>query len=155
MAPVRIALLLLALIAPASADSARSTEALHAAINAAREVHSLAPLDLDDRLMRAASRHADDMVARRFFDHRSPEGDGVADRVAETGYAYRRVGETLALGMPSPESVVDSWRSSQGHADILFAPEFDAVGLAYHAGPLHYRGKDIRHVWVAVFARHR
>lgn len=155
---MRIAVLVICLVlgTRAAADTHGSpVEQLHQEINALRAGQGLTAVTRHPALRRAATGHAADMIARRYFDHRSPDGLGVADRVTAAGYAYQRVGETLAVGTVSAAETVDGWRRSPSHAAILLSPRFDTVGLAYLAGPLQYRGTVMRHVWVAVFARER
>lgn len=77
------------------------------------------PLRVDDRLVAAAQGHSSDMATRDYFSHTSPEGDGPGERTAEQGYPEWS-GENIALGYPTPESVVAGWMESEGHrANIL------------------------------------
>ena len=54
--------------------------------NAERAGHGLSKLRESPRLRRAADRHSSHMVNAHFFDHTSPGGTTMVDRVRRTGY---------------------------------------------------------------------
>lgn len=56
------------------------------------------PLHWDASLQAVASAHSRDMAHRNYFDHRSPEGRTVRERIATTSYRSKLVGENLAGG---------------------------------------------------------
>src|ERR687892_1051804 len=101
---------------PGEASRAVLTRALLCAINAERHSHGLRAVRPSTRLEAAARRHSRDMVARRYFEHTTPEGSSPADRVRGTGYLRSAhtwtVGENLAWGagsLGSPRGVVRAW----------------------------------------------
>ena len=102
--------------------------------NAARVEHGLVPLTAEPRLAEAARRHNDDMVARGFFAHESPEGGTVADRVRATGYGYRLVAENIAAGQRTPAEVVQGWLDSPGHRRNILTAEARHLGVALAQG---------------------
>jgi uncharacterized protein YkwD len=55
------------------------------AIGAERAARGLAPVRENAQLTLAAQRHADDMVVRAYFDHVTPGGATLGDRVAVAG----------------------------------------------------------------------
>ena len=57
-----------------------------APIDAERTARGLPAVGESGQLSRAAQGHADDMVARRFFEHVTPGGSTLGDRVNATGY---------------------------------------------------------------------
>ncbi|MDF1794552.1 MAG: CAP domain-containing protein [Thalassobaculaceae bacterium] len=122
-------------------------------INRARARLGAAPVRLNDALSRVAAGHADDMVRRAYFAHESPDGGTLVDRIKMTDYDFERVGENLAAGQESPAHAVKAWHESRGHAEILYAREFEEVGLAYRKGPIPQGVLTIPHVWVAVFGK--
>ncbi|MDB5957639.1 CAP domain-containing protein [Ramlibacter sp.] len=141
---------LLALAAASTAQAAfvtrcdvQAQEALHR-INAARASgqrcgwHSMAPapaLRWDPTLQDVASRHSRDMARRNYFDHRSPEGRTVAERVSASHYKFRVVGENLAGGDASVASAVQGWIESPDHCENLMDPRFADVAVACVADP--------------------
>lgn len=56
------------------------------------------------RLTEAARRHAEDMLARGYFAHDTPEGKSPGDRIAETGYETRLWAESLMRGFGRPDA---------------------------------------------------
>lgn len=66
-----------------------------ALVNRDRELNGLPSLVLDDDLSASADRHAADMLARRYFDHVTPEGLDPTDRWQRDG-GLGGVGENIA-----------------------------------------------------------
>lgn len=137
--------------APTSAAPCSSTAAVASAaslgaqasatlclLNAERAQRGLAPLRANPTLGRAAGRHARDMVRRRFFDHVSPDGATVDDRVRRAGYrGGRRTGETIAWGTGADSTaaaVVAVWMTSPAHREVILDPRFRDVGLGLVMG---------------------
>jgi uncharacterized protein YkwD len=89
------------------------------------------PLGWNDRLAAAALAHSEDMAAREYFSHDSPEGVKPAERVKRAGYAYRATGENIGAGQATPEAAVASWIASPPHCANLMRPEFTEMGAAY------------------------
>lgn len=121
-----------------------------AAANRERERAGRTPLATDPRLAAAAQRHAEDMLGRSYFDHRSPDGGTIEDRVAAAGYPpARMLGENLAKGLFTPEEVVERWMKSSGHRRNLLRAEYAETGIGV---ALAEEGDDLTVVWVQVFA---
>ena len=116
-------------------------EALVCEIARLRARRDLRRLDSDDRLAKAARRHASDMVDRHSFSHYSPAGSDVADRARRTGYAKRscswRLGEVLAWGVggrSTAAATVRAWMDSPGHRRILVSNRYSDLGVGTVAG---------------------
>jgi uncharacterized protein YkwD len=116
-------------------------DALICEIARLRARRELRKLDSDDRLAKAARRHAADMVERRYFSHYSPAGADVADRARRTGYAKRecawRLGEVLAWGVggrSTAAATVRAWMQSPGHRRILVSNRYSDLGVGTVAG---------------------
>src|SRR3954453_20453274 len=74
-------------------------------VNGTRQEHGLPPLALQQQLNTAAQAHADDMLARHYYGHASPEGRTAADRyVLAGGSKWRLIAENIAncSGCPPP-----------------------------------------------------
>ena len=112
-------------------------------VNEFRIRHRLVPLKHAETLAEVARGHSRDMVARDYFEHDSPEGRDVADRVLAAGVSYRKVGENLARieGTKSPVSkAIEGWMHSRSHRANLVTPEFEqgGVGVAIDADGVIY-----------------
>jgi uncharacterized protein YkwD len=110
-------------------------------LNAERRRHGLPGLKQNVRLRIAGTRHARDMVGRRYFSHDSRSGRAFDTRIKLTGYARRTrraaVGENLAWGAgerATPRSIVRSWMNSPGHRANILHPLFREIGIAVVRG---------------------
>ena len=91
------------------------------------------------RLSQAAVRHARDMLRRRYFSHRSPEGTTALTRARRSGYGTNGgellVGETLGLGFAgtawalTPRSLVWKWLASPSHRRVLASRRYRDLGI--------------------------
>lgn len=101
-------------------------------VNAERSKMGARALVLSETLSQAAQAHAADMARRKYFSHQSPEGCGMADRVAF--YAPRErttLGENIAMGQRDPRAVVAAWMASPGHRANLLNPDFEELGVGH------------------------
>lgn len=109
-------------------------------VNAERSARGLAPLADNAQLAAAAQRHADDMVARRYFSHTSADGRTFDQRIRTAGYGGGTLAENIAWGggsLGTPRRIVTGWMNSAGHrANILNAAFRDSgVGVAPRIPP--------------------
>jgi uncharacterized protein YkwD len=146
-APARRASAALALTAllfgqSALADEPWQEQALEL-VNQAREAEGLEPLALEDALEGAAEAHAEDMLARDYYDHVSPEGETVRDRYLAAGGDDRRlVSENIAFceGCPTPpdpeeiDAFHDGWMDSPEHRENILDPGLATFGFAMASG---------------------
>jgi uncharacterized protein YkwD len=88
------------------------------------------PLIWDDQLAAAAARHATDMSQNEFFGHQGSDGSDVSQRVADTGYQWRAVGENISFGYYSVEATMQAWVESPTHCKLLMSENFTEMGGA-------------------------
>jgi uncharacterized protein YkwD len=142
MRAVLLFVVALVLVPSVAAAPARTTtlpsfeQALLKEINATRATYGLSQFSLSPALQSAARAHSAAMLERGFFDHRSPDGTSMPDRVKKhyrtAGYARWSVGENL-LAAPfeiDAREVVRLWLQSPGHRHNLLARKFRQVGIA-------------------------
>ncbi len=139
-----IALVLLTYAAgssPAGAAAGTSSAEVLRRINAARADHGAPPLRVDRRLARAAAAHSRDMVAHRYFAHRSRTGERPSRRIARTGWMHGRrcwhVGENLAWGTlrkARPAAIAAAWMRSPSHRRIMLDGRYRVVGIGVVRG---------------------
>ncbi|MFF1909335.1 CAP domain-containing protein [Kitasatospora sp. NPDC058218] len=125
--------------APASGTAAGGTAAQYAQqvvdlVNAQRAQHGCGPLTADPRLAAAAQGHSEDMAARNYFDHASPEGRHADYRIEATGYRWSSWGENIARGQKDPAAVMDAWMNSPGHRANILNCSFKEIGVGVKTG---------------------
>jgi uncharacterized protein YkwD len=144
------ALLALALPAPAmaacsGADVAPSDPGAAAAtlclLNEQRAAQHLGALTQSTPLGRAADGYARAMVDQRFFDHVSPGGSTMLERIKAAGWVAATgswtVGENIAWGsgrLGTPASIVDGWMHSAGHRANILNASFAEIGIGIADG---------------------
>jgi uncharacterized protein YkwD len=120
--------------------TAANLGAVRAAINCLhsriRAQHGLPLLEVSFRLRRAATAHSADMVSNRYFEHTTPSGRTLRDRLL--GGSYLRgcndwsLGENLAWGTGSqstPASIMRGWMASPGHRANILRGAYREVGV--------------------------
>ncbi|KUH36372.1 MULTISPECIES: sigma-70 family RNA polymerase sigma factor [Streptomyces] len=103
-----------------------------ALVNTERARNGCGPVSRNGLLDTAALRHSEDMDARDYFDHRSPDGTDPGDRVTAAGYRWSTYGENIARGQQTPEAVMESWMNSPGHRANILNCSFKEIGVGRH-----------------------
>jgi uncharacterized protein YkwD len=118
-------------------------------LNQERARHGLPVLRYNPLLELASQRHSEDMAARNFFAHNTPDGVDPQARMAAAGYSLvgRHTGENLYWGEEMhapPVSAMKSWMNSPGHRANILRPDFAevGVGVAYEAPVAGGRGRS-------------
>lgn len=119
---------------PTATNATPSEEAVVDLTNKSRSRHDLNHLQTNKKLERAARLHSRDMLRRGFFNHVSPDGTNVVDRVRPTGYLRKSwiVAENIArfpIAISSPLRVHKSWMQSPGHRHNILNPELSEIGV--------------------------
>jgi len=128
-------------------DLVNERRAAGADCGAAGSFGSVAPLVWDSALECAAYVHSLQMIELDFFDHVSPDGKGLTDRLDAVGYMYSTASENIAEASEgSPDELIEVLMASDEDCRNIMSPEFTEIGIGYYAD-----GVD-RHVWTQVFA---
>ncbi|MFF9839814.1 CAP domain-containing protein [Streptomyces sp. NPDC013740] len=118
---------------PAVAGSAGSAgqyvDQIVALVNTEREKAGCSPLRSDAKLRTAAQEHADDMSARHYYAHESPEGRNAGDRISAAGYTWSTWGENIHRGPHTPAQAVEDWMNSEGHRRNILNCAFEDIGV--------------------------
>lgn len=96
--------------------------------NSERAAAGCEPLRVDERLTTASQKHSEDMAARDYMAHDTPEGTTPAQRATEAGYDAWS-GENVAAGQRSADEVMDAWMNSDGHRANILNCDFKAIGV--------------------------
>ncbi|UQA60665.1 CAP domain-containing protein [Polyangium aurulentum] len=105
------------------------------------------PMTMHPALRSAARNHSLDMATRNYFDHVTPEGRTVDQRVQKVGFAGTLVGENIASGRDTAAGAVEQWMASPGHCTNIMRPDFRHLGVGYAAR----QGSRFTHYWTMVF----
>jgi uncharacterized protein YkwD len=111
---------------------------LHRGVNAVRSEQHLIPLERRADLDAVALAHSQDMVARHYLAHESPEGANALNRLDSahvTGFAL--AAENIGItDRPDPNhEILRAWLASEVHRTNLFSPPFNATGIGIARAP--------------------
>jgi uncharacterized protein YkwD len=97
------------------------------------------PLTIDPALTKIAQERANDMVAKNYFSHVSPDGHRAWWFLEQHHYYYHQAGENLALDFQTNKQAVDAWMASPGHKANIVNPAFTKTGIGIaHTGKHYY-----------------
>lgn len=91
-------------------------------------------------LSKAAQQKANDMVAKNYWNHISPDGKQPSTFVLDAGYNYQTMGENLAYGFDTAEEAISGWMSSQTHKQNILG-DYKDVGFGV-AKSSNYQGGE-------------
>lgn len=95
----------------------------------------VAPLSYQCTLANVAQGHAEDLAEQSLLSHLSSDGLALPGRADLDGYAWRALGENLALtDHADVEQVVESWFANESQCRNLTEPQFSRVGLGMTLG---------------------
>lgn len=114
--------------------------ALVSLTNADRQAQGLSDLTEDPVLDAAAQAVANDMAAKGYFAHNSPDGKTPWYWLDQTGYKYSYAGQNLAVNFTDSANVESAWMNSPTHRANILKPEYTAVGFGTANGT--YEGQD-------------
>lgn len=108
--------------------------------NNSRAAISLPALSMNAKLNAAAQTKANDMMARQYFSHITPDNKQPWDFIAAQGYAYQGAGENLGVGFLQAEGLNDAWMNSPGHRANILNGAFKEIGVGIASGM--FQGKQ-------------
>lgn len=94
-------------------------------------------LVLNESLMEAAEKKAQDMFEYDYWAHNSPSGKTPWVLIKASGYKYVYAGENLAKGFSNAEDVVKAWMASPDHRNNMLSSNYQDVGFAVKLGKLN------------------
>jgi uncharacterized protein YkwD len=117
-------------------------------VNRERTQRGLPPLRQNSLLTTASAEHSQDMVERNYFEHTTPDGRTLGDRLRAIGYSRgisASAGENIAYGVgyrSAPAHIVDRWMHSPGHRADILRPSFTEVGIGIALGAPEVSDED-------------
>ena len=134
-------------LAPTDGNEGAIRAAVLCLHNQIRADRGLPLLRENARLRRAAAAHSSDMVSRGFFEHTTPDGVTMVERIMATRYASPRVGwaigENLAWGtgnLATPRAIMKAWMDSPGHRANVVTRAYREIGIGVVTGVPSDRG---------------
>lgn len=121
-------MLIFALPAGAVSPADFDTESVVAQCNAARNANGVLSLSESETLSKAAAQRAKEAATQR--SHIRP--DGTPYYTAVTAALNPYVGENLAGGSYTSETVVTAWMNSTGHRENILDNRFHYIGVGYY-----------------------
>jgi uncharacterized protein YkwD len=126
---------------PAADNLGRIRDAILCLHNKIRAEHDLPLLREHKRLRKAALGHSRDMVHDRYFEHTTPQGQTMVDRILKARYVREdqgwALGENLEWGtgaLSTPRGAMDAWMNSPGHRANILKRSFRELGVGVVLG---------------------
>ncbi|MGW3008690.1 CAP domain-containing protein [Streptomyces sp. NPDC001219] len=113
----------------ASGTAAQFAQKVVELVNAQRAQHGCGPLTVDARIQRAAQAHSDDMAARNYYEHNTPEGVDPGTRMTKAGFPWASWAENIFKSPKDPATAVDGWMKSPGHRDNILNCSYKSTGV--------------------------
>ncbi len=108
--------------------------------NNSRAAVNIPALSVNAKLNAAAQAKANDMMARQYFSHITPDNKQPWDFIAAQGYSYQGAGENLGVGFLQAEGLNDAWMNSPGHRANILNSAFKEIGVGIVSGM--FQGKQ-------------
>lgn len=114
--------------------------ALAALTNQDRAAQGVPAVTEDPVLDAAAQAAANDMAAKGYFAHISPDGKDPWYWLDQAGYRYSYAGQNLAVNFTDSSNVETAWMDSPTHRANIVKPEYTQVGFGTANGT--YDGQE-------------
>ncbi len=108
--------------------------------NEKRTEGQLASLTVNPLLVEAAQLKANDMAARGYFSHDTPDGKTPWYWLDQVGYTYQYAGENLAVNFTESKDVTEAWMNSPSHKANIVKENYTEIGIAVATGV--YKGRE-------------
>lgn len=119
--------------------------------NSQRASNGLGALTLNSQLNSSAQAKANDMVAKDYWAHNSPNGDEPWVFFDAAGYNYQKAGENLAYGFSTSSATVVGWMNSPSHRANILDDSYTEVGFGF-ANSENFTGTGQETIVVAHYA---
>lgn len=127
-----------------------STNALLQSTNQQRAANGVSSLSINSKLDSAAQAKANDMAARNYWSHNTPDGNPPWVFIDQAGYSYKLAGENLAYGFMTSEDTVAGWMNSPPHKENVLNNGYTEVGFGF-ANSENYQNSGPETIVVAMY----
>jgi hypothetical protein len=125
-------------------------EALLDETNQERTSRGLPVLKLNTELMNAAETKGEDMAARNYWSHNTPDGKEPWYFVQQAG--YDKAAENLAYGFKTSNDAISGWMNSPAHRANLLDPSLTEVGFGI-VNAANYQNSGPETIVVAMYGK--
>ncbi len=122
-------------------------------VNQHRKQAKLKPLKLNAQLNASAQAHSQDMALNDFFGHKGFNGSTADERILKAGYNYAIIGENIAAGFATPETVVQAWMDSPSHRKNILHPLLKEMGVGFYLLESDTGSVNYRYYWTQDFGK--
>lgn len=129
-----------------------SENSLLSETNKKREAEDLNDLKTNAQLDSAAQAKANDMAARDYWSHNTPDGKKPWYFISRSGYKYSEASENLAYGFTSSKDTINGWMNSVSHRKAMLNTDYSEVGFGV-ANSGNYQGQGPETIVVAMYAK--
>jgi len=102
-------------------------------INNIRAANGLNALQANQVLTDIARSRCNDMLARSYFSHYTPDGLNIFNVLQQNGVSYINGGENLGQSSPAslgtPQAFMDAWMASPTHKANILRPVYNKIGI--------------------------
>jgi uncharacterized YkwD family protein/spore coat assembly protein SafA len=98
-------------------------------VNKERTSRGLQSLKQNYQLCKIARYKSQDMVNKNYFSHTSPTYGSPFKMMEYFGIRFSAAGENIAMGQPTPQSVMTAWMNSPGHRSNILSPAYTQIGV--------------------------
>jgi uncharacterized protein YkwD len=128
-------------VVPSAGNLAAIRGAILCLHNQVRAAHGLSQLGTDATLRRVAAGHSADMVGADYFEHTTPRGVTMVDRIKGSGYVRPNrswlIGENLEWGtgsLATPRGAMKAWMNSPDHRANILQRGYRELGVGVALG---------------------
>lgn len=89
------------------------------------------PLTAQALLDESAQEHAEEMSRKVYFSHASLDGRTFDQRIRDTGYQGRELGENIASGFATADEVQTAWMATPAHRKNILDCAFREIGVGF------------------------
>ena len=113
-----------------------SEQKMFSLVNAARASNGVHTLTFSEDLANVGRAHCEDMFARGYFSHYTPEGLSPFVRMAQADIVFNYAGENLALA-PNTDLAMQGFMQSTGHRENILSANFNKIGIGVIDGGVY------------------
>lgn len=117
-----------------------------ALVNKERAARGLTSVKEDPKLSQLAVVKLNDIIQRKYFEHKSSYYGYPWDMANYFDYEFRSLGENLAKNLYTPTSVMKGWMASVKHKENILKPIYTHIGIAVK------QDQQGNYYWVQLFS---